>query len=129
MPTRRQQRISELLLEELSLLVSAELTDPRLEDAMLIVTRVDVSPDLRSARVFVEHSLGQGESHLILRVLGHSAGFLRRALAEHLDLRVVPELSFHLDYAAERGRRVDRLLDEITSETGSAGDDEQDDTD
>ncbi len=52
MTSHRQERISELLHEELGILISAELTDPRLEDAMVSVTSVVVSPDLRSARVF-----------------------------------------------------------------------------
>ncbi len=57
MPSRRQERVSEMLREELSLLISTELIDPRLEDAMVTVTDVTVSEDLRNARVYVEHAL------------------------------------------------------------------------
>ena len=66
MTTRRRQRLSELLHEELSILVSGELTDPRLADAMVTVTDVAVAADMRSARVYVEHSLPAAESRAVL---------------------------------------------------------------
>jgi ribosome-binding factor A len=113
MTSRRQERISELLQEELGLLISAELNDPKLVDAMVTVTMVRVSPDLRSARVYVEHVLPGGQSREVLVALRHAKGYLRRALAEHLDLRYVPELSFHIDEAGIRARRIEELLDGI----------------
>lgn len=114
MTSHRQQRVSELLKQELGLLVSTELTDPRLADAMLNVTRVEVAADLRNARVFVEHSLGHDANRQVVEALYHSEGYLRRALAA-LDLRVTPHLSFHVDETEVRGRRVDSLLDEIAA--------------
>ncbi len=50
MTSRRQERIAEVLTEELGLLIASELTDPRLDDAMVTVTDVQVSPDLGNAR-------------------------------------------------------------------------------
>ena len=113
MTTHRQQRISELLQEELGLLIGAELTDPRLEDAMVTVTHVTVSPDLRNANVYVEHALPSAASRHVLAALHHAESFLRRTLAEHLNLRVVPELTFHVDDTGRRARHIDELLDEI----------------
>jgi ribosome-binding factor A len=113
MTTHRQQRISELLHQELGLLISAELTDPRLEDALVTVTRVAVSPDLHSARVSVEHALPRDAGRQVLAALNHAEGFLRRALAENLNLRVVPELSFHIDETERRARHIDELLDAL----------------
>ncbi len=113
MISHRQQRISELLHQELSLLISAELTDPRLADALVTVTHVTVSPDLHNARVFVDHALSADANHQVLAALRHAEGFLRRALAENLNLRVVPELSFAIDEVERRARRVDHLLDAL----------------
>ncbi len=121
MMTHRQQRLSELLHQELSLLISAELADPRLDDALVTVSRVVVSPDLRNARVEVEHVLPSERNAQVLAALRHAESFLRRALAENLNLRVVPALSFHVDETERRARRVDALLDALMAEARSAG--------
>lgn len=118
MTTHRQQRVSELLHQELSLLIAAELSDPRLADALVTVTHVAVSPDLRNARVSVEHALPLESNRQVLAALKHAESFLRRALAENLNLRVVPELSFHVDETERRARHVDELLDALAA--GSA---------
>ncbi len=116
MPSHRQQHIAKLLQEELNLLVSAELTDPRLADAMVNVTQVAVSADLRSARVYVEHSLPAESSRQVLAALAHAESFLREALVENVNLRYVPHLSFHIDDTSARGQRVDALLDALERE-------------
>jgi ribosome-binding factor A len=102
-----------MMREELGLLIGAELTDPRLADAMVSVTDVKVSQDLRNARVYVEHHLGPARSGEVLGALRHAETYLRHALAENLDLRFVPMLSFHIDSSNERGRRIDALLDAL----------------
>ena len=117
MPTRRQERVSEMMREELSLLIGAELTDPRLAEAMVSVLDVEVSPDLRNARVYVEHVLPSAQSGEVLAALRHAEGYLRQALVENLDLRFVPMLTFHIDDTNQRGRRIDALLDTIARET------------
>lgn len=116
MPNRRQQRIAELLQEELGLLVSAELTDPRLEDAMVTVTHVQVSADLHNASIYVDHALPADASRHVLSALQHAETFLRRALAENLNLRVVPELSFRIDETERRAHQVDGLLDTLVAQ-------------
>ncbi len=119
MTSRRKERISELLHQELSLLVSAELTDPRLEEAMVTVTHVEVSADLHNARVFVEHALPSEKGRHVLAALQHAEGFLRRALAENLNLRVAPELSFAIDETERRARYLDNLLDALAVQEAS----------
>lgn len=116
MPTRRQQRVAEMMREELTILIAGELTDPRLADAMVNVTDVEVSQDLRNARVYVEHVLPREASQGILDALRHAESYLRQALVENLDLRFVPSLTFHIDDANERGRRIDALLDSIVDQ-------------
>lgn len=96
-------------------MISAELTDPRLEDAMISVTSVVVSPDLRNARVFIEHALPPEASSEVLAALHHAEGFLRRALAENLNLRFIPELSFRIDLTSARASRIDALLDTVAA--------------
>jgi ribosome-binding factor A len=109
-----------MMREELSLLIGAELFDPRLAEAMVSVTDVEVSQDLRNARVYVEHALPSARSGEVLDALRHAEGFLRQAIVQNLDLRFVPMLSFHIDATNERGRRIDALLDSIASEATKA---------
>lgn len=116
MVSRRQERVSEMLLEELSILVAAELTDPRLADAMVSVTDVQLSQDLRNARIYIEHVLPSEQSRQVLEALRHSSSFLRRTIAEHLNLRVVPDLTFHIDSSGERARHVEQLLDDLSTQ-------------
>jgi ribosome-binding factor A len=113
MPSRRQERISEMLREELSILISTELNDPRLEDALVAVTDVTVSPDLHNARVFIEHVLPHESDAQVLSALRHSVTFIRLALIENLNLRAVPELTFQIDRSNERGHHIDELLDSL----------------
>jgi ribosome-binding factor A len=127
--THRQQRVSELLGEELGLLIGAELTDPRLAEAMVTVTDVKVSADLRNARVYVEHALPDGMSRQVLEALRHAESYLRRALAQNLKLRYVPELTFHIDRTNEQACRIDQLLDSITDQSPPPVYDEQDRSD
>lgn len=115
MVSHRQQRISEILREELSLLISTELSDPRLLDALVNVTDVRVTPDLRSARVYIEHALPHEATRPVLEALRHAEGYLRSALTQNLSLRYVPDLSFHLDTSSERAQRIDALLDAVSS--------------
>ena len=98
--------------------------DESLADAMLTVTAVEVTPDLRNARVYFEHSLPVDESRHIIAGLRRSAGFLRRSLLENLNLRYLPELTFHVDLSGEHGRRIDSLLDSITVEAEQGQEDD-----
>jgi len=116
MTSHRQERVAEALLEELGLLIASELTDPRLEDAMVTVTDVKVSPDLGNARVYVQHALPDAQSRAVLSALQHAASFLRRALMENLQLRVVPELHFTIDTTEKRAQHIEEILSLIAAD-------------
>ncbi|MCB0114126.1 MAG: 30S ribosome-binding factor RbfA [Caldilineaceae bacterium] len=123
MATIRQQRVRELLYQELSILISNELDDPRL--SLLTVTNVVVSRDLRNVKVYVYHDdEEETPRRVILRGLTKATPFIRRQLAQRLTLRVVPELTFHYDDTPERAARVDELLQRIRAERAANGDDE-----
>ena len=113
MTTIRQQRVAELLFEELSIMISSELSDPRLSLAR--VTSVNVSKDLRNVNVYVTHDDEEVPKRDILQGLRHAMPFLRRQLAVRCSLRAVPELSFHYDDTPERAARVDELLRQIAA--------------
>jgi ribosome-binding factor A len=121
MPTRRQRRINELLLEELSLLVPSRLDDPRL--VAVAITRVEATQDLGHAKVYYTCAGTDEECAASLDALHQAAGFLRGELAG-LGLRRLPQLVFARDRDWESGERVLAILRDL--EARDAGDDEDD---
>lgn len=122
MTSRRQQRVSELLQRELAQMISYELRDPRL--ASVTVTRVDVTPDLRLARVYVSTLGDQGSGQEAVASLEHAGGYLRRQLGQRTELRYLPELRFIHDTSIEQGQRMNILLDEVMAATPAEGQEE-----
>ncbi len=111
--TIRQERAAELLYQELSILIGAELDDPALE--LLVVTNVVVSRDLRVAKVYI-HQDSDIQRSLVLAKLKRAAPFLRRQLAQSVSFRSVPELLFYYDDTPDQAARVDALLQSIAEE-------------
>lgn len=125
---RRVQRLNQLLREELSRLIRRELKDPRVES--VTVTDVDVSADLRHAKVYVrtlrdvqrapdEEGDGDGGEggalQKALEGLRSAAGFLRGTLGRDLRIRRIPEFHFEADRTLERARRIEELLDRVSA--------------
>lgn len=118
MTTIRQQRVTELLFEELSIMVANELDNPKL--SLVQVTRVEISRDLRNAKVFVNHQQEDVTPREVLKNLQKAAPYLRSQLAERCGLRMVPELHFSYDDIPVKAARVDELLLKIAAERSQA---------
>ena len=108
---RRPERLADTLREEITQIVGYELEDPRV--AMVTVTDVRVSDDLRDASVYVTVAGDEQESRTAMRALRHAAPYVRRQLGFALSLRHTPELHFVRDMVEEQGARVDELLQQI----------------
>ena len=115
--SRRLERVNELIKEEIASLLHREIQDPRLA-AMISITGVETSQDLRNATVRVSIMGTDEEVQQAMAALRHAAGYLRHELASRLRLRHVPELSFKLDTSIEKGARVLELLREIERQGG-----------
>ena len=111
---RRPERVADTLREEITQIVGYELEDPRV--AMVTVTDVRVSDDLRDASVYVTIAGDEQESLTAMRALRHAAPYVRRQLGFALSLRHTPELHFVRDTVEEKGARVDELLQKIEHE-------------
>ena len=112
MDTHRAERISEALREELGELIAYELSDPRIHDAA--VTEVLVSPDKRHAQVRLHfNGAAKPEQEETIAALDGARHFLRRQLAERLNLFRVPELHFEADVSASENGRVEQLLKRV----------------
>ncbi len=105
-PSFRADRVNELIKRELTMLLATGTKDPRLQD--VIITDVDVSRDLTSAKVFF--SVDDNMHKSVAQLLNKASGFFRSSLSKSLDLRHTPSLSFIYDTAPNTGARMDDLL-------------------
>ena len=108
--TERTARVDQLLQEEISRIVAREVQDPRIGFAT--VTRVETSPDLRHAKVWVSIIGQPDERRTTFRALARAMPFVRHELGT-LRLRRIPELHLELDDSLERGTRVLQILDDL----------------
>ena len=122
---RRPEKLAELVREEITQIVGYELEDPRV--AMVTVTDVRMSENLRDARVFVTVMGTEEEKVAALAALRHAAPYVRRQLGLALSLRYTPEIHFVRDLVEESAARVDELLAGIEQD-GRKGADETGET-
>ena len=110
MANNRLGRINEEIMRELSSLIRT-LKDPRVASAMVSITRVEATPDMRYAKVFVSVLGDKSALSDCVRGLKSAAGFLRRELSSRLNLRYTPELSFEADDSITHGAHIMELLE------------------
>jgi len=109
--TTRQERIEEFLRAEICEIMLREIKDPRL--GFVTITEVEVTKDLRHANIYVSVMGEDEEKQASLGVLQRAAGFIRGKFGKHAHLKIIPELSFKLDTAVERGARIFELLQQV----------------
>jgi len=111
MDPRRSERLSEAIREELDELISYELSDPRIDTAG--VAEVAVSPDARTARVRVLLNGDAKAQKDCLAALNGARSYIRRMLAQRIDLYRIPELHFEAAVSIELGGRLEHLLKRV----------------
>jgi ribosome-binding factor A len=111
MSTRRVQKVAEAIREVVSMSILTELQDPRVRD--VTVTGVEASGDLRFAKVMVSVMGDETRQNLTLRGLQSAAGFLQSKIADRIDLRYTPRLTFVLDQGVKRSIAVAQILREV----------------
>lgn len=109
--TRRTERLNQLLREEVSDLLRRGVKDPRIS-GLVTITEVDVSPDLRRAKVYVSVLGTKEDTASTFRALDAAARFLQRELGRRLTIRRTPELTFLRDDSLERGAHLLSLMDQ-----------------
>ena len=110
----RQERLGELIATELSDLLRTRVKDPRVGFAS--ITRVEVSGDLRHAKIHVSVMGSPQERAETMRGLKSATGFLRHELATRIVLRYMPEIVFKLDTSIEEGTRILELIKQVEQE-------------
>lgn len=111
MPTRRQIQVADQIQQIISVLLQRDMKDPRI--GFVTVTQVEITQDLKYARVFVSVMGTPEEQRDTMAALASGKGFMRRELASRLEIRAVPELQFKLDRGVEYSDRINRLLNDL----------------
>lgn len=113
--SRRPDRVAESIREAVATFLAEGVKDPRVT-GLVTVTGVDVTRDLRHARVHVSVMGTDEEKKATMEGLASVASYMRARLGRHLRLRVTPELEFRFDASIAHAARIDSLLEQIRSE-------------
>ena len=106
---RRIRRINELLRQEMSRVIQVDLRDPRLR-SVISITRVDTSPDLKTAKVHFSVLAPPEKKEEVLKGLTAAAGYIRKELGDVLPLRNIPSLTFVHDDSLELSETISRAM-------------------
>lgn len=115
MTHRRNERVAEEIRGVLAEAIR-EVRDPLV--GFVTLTGVDLSPDLRLARVYVSRLGTEADRNAAVSALNHAGAFLRHAVAERARLRFTPALRFVSDATIERGSRVEAIIRELHADDG-----------
>lgn len=125
MNNKRLNRISEEVKRVVSELIYNGLKDPRV-NAMTTVTKVEVTRDLRFARIYVSVFGDKEEKENTLSGLESAKGFIRKEISSRIDLRYAPEPIFLLDESIEQGLYMSKLIEKVNQNSNASKEDEHD---
>jgi ribosome-binding factor A len=126
--SRRLLKAAEAVREVVSMAILTELRDPRVKN--VTVTGVEVMPDMKSAKVLVSIMGSEKEQKLSLDGLQNAAGFLQRKIADRIETRYTPRLTFVMDKGVKNAIEINRILHEVLPPAPAPlADDEPDESD
>ena len=111
MQTKRSEKVSDLLKKEISLIISSEINDPRLQN--INITAVKVSEDIGIATVFytvIGESIQKTQSNIDSKILEKLSGMIRSNLAKKIKIRRIPKIKFRFDESIEYSENIEKLL-------------------
>jgi ribosome-binding factor A len=109
--TQRQEKLREVLKEEISDILRREIKDPRL--GFFTITDAEITTDLRHAKVFVSILGTEEERKTSIAVLKKAEHFVRQEFGKRVRMKVLPEINFYLDESVDHGVRIFTLLEQI----------------
>ena len=118
----RTDRIASEIMREAERIIREDVSDPRTE-CMFSITHVDVTRDLRYAKVYVS-VYEEEKREPMMRALKSAAGFIRHNIGRRVQLRYTPELLFELDTTIEYGVHIASLINQVRKTEGSQSDEE-----
>ena len=110
-PSRRPQRLALQIQQEISLMISRDMKDRRI--GFVTVTGVQLTPDLRHARIFISLMGSETEKAESLETLNHATGWIRHELGQRIRTKFLPDIVFLTDTSQDYGERIDKLIAQI----------------
>jgi ribosome-binding factor A len=110
MSSRRIERLSESIKQEVSKAILYKLKDPRI--SFITVTKVEVAPDLKRAKVYISVMGDEKTQQKTLQGLERAKGFIQSEVGAQLQTRYTPVLTFYLDESVKKSIRISKLIDE-----------------
>lgn len=120
MTSRRVQKAAEAIREVVSMAILADLKDPRIDG--VTVTYVEVSPDMRNAKVHVSIMGDDTAQRLCLQGLQSSAGYLQQKISRRIDTRYTPRVRFEIDMGVKNSIAIAKMLNDVLPEDSMTGD-------
>jgi ribosome-binding factor A len=120
----RPERVAEQIRADVAEILQTELRDPRL--GLVTCTRVQVSSDLRNAKLYVSVLGDEAAREGTMKALAGATGFVRRKLSSKLGLRAAPDISFVYDPSVEYGIRLEALIEETKQRSPDSDDPDPD---
>ncbi len=114
--TRRTDRIGSLIREIIAETIHSKISDPRINPVLTSITRVEVSEDLMTAKVFVSVLDDEAALRSAVRGLDHAAGRFQETMMQKMRLRVTPMLSFHADKELRKTLKTLELIQQAMDE-------------
>ena len=111
---KRANRVGDLIREVICEMLLKDLNDPRLE--LVTITEVEVTQDLRLAKVFFSAMGNRSQEEASLHGLQSATGYIRKKLGRELRLRYIPDLVFKVDHSFDYGSKIDRLFETLKEE-------------
>ncbi len=104
-------RINHELQRQIAEIISQEIKDPRIGSAVISITKVSTTPDLKYSKIFVSiYTTNKDEEKETFDTIVRSSQFIRNSLKSKVKMRVIPELHFIPDHTEEKGSRIDEIL-------------------
>ncbi|MFN7208677.1 MAG: 30S ribosome-binding factor RbfA [Planctomycetota bacterium] len=117
MSTRRLLKAAEAIRGVVSMAILTELRDPRVQN--VTVVGVEVTPDMREAKVLVSVMGNEAQQRTVLKGLQNSVGFLQSKIADRIETRYIPRLTFVMDEGVKKSVAVQQILEQISKERES----------
>ncbi|MBQ8006005.1 MAG: 30S ribosome-binding factor RbfA [Clostridia bacterium] len=112
MANYRRGRINDEMLKEIAMILR-EVKDPRVANAFVSVTAAEVTPDLKYAKIYYSYLRGDDPKE-VAKGLKTASGYIRSQIAQRMNLRITPELTFVHDNSIKHGAHIATLLEGIT---------------
>jgi ribosome-binding factor A len=120
MSSQRPGRVQEAIRQEASKIIQVEMRDPRI--GFITVTKVDLTDDLRYARIYFSILGEKKDKRKALAGLNSAKGYIKGLLADRIKLRFMPEIAFAIDESLEHTKHIYDILDQIKKEKRDAED-------